>query len=159
MSQSEEDLREILWTKLQAIRGSYSDPESLRTLLKQWEEDACTKYQHIVDELIGERASNYWRSISAREGAGVEDLVRTQWEPWTEGEFSIEKTQDGVKVFCTKCPISDGYRLIGREDYGYLFHCAEDAHIVAGFNPKIVFKRTKTLMEGDDCCDFYYSMK
>ncbi|MFW9789019.1 MAG: L-2-amino-thiazoline-4-carboxylic acid hydrolase, partial [Candidatus Thorarchaeota archaeon] len=37
--------------------------------------------------------------------------------------------------------------------------CNEDEHIVAGFNPSIKFSRTKTLMEGHDCCDHCYVMK
>ncbi len=151
--------QKLLWARLQEIRGSYNDTERLRDLLDKWEEDFGTKYQKIVDELIANAACQYWRSISAREGTTIDDLMRTQWEPWTEGEFTIEKTEDGVQIHCTKCPMADSYRAIGRVDYGVQFHCNEDEHIVAGYNPRIVFTRTKTLMEGDDCCDHRYSLR
>lgn len=40
----------------------------------------------------------------------------------------------------------------------YIF-CAGDPYIVEGFNPKMGFKRTKTLTLGDDCCDHFYYYK
>jgi hypothetical protein len=76
------------------------------------------------------------------------------------GEFTVEKTDTGgVQFHATKCPLADVYRSIGKESYGFLFHCVTDPHIVAGFNPAIDFRRTKTLMEGHEECDHYYEMK
>jgi len=37
--------------------------------------------------------------------------------------------------------------------------CQNDFYIAEGFNSKIGLKRTKTLMEGHDCCDHFYYMK
>ncbi|MHA2065889.1 MAG: L-2-amino-thiazoline-4-carboxylic acid hydrolase [Candidatus Thorarchaeota archaeon] len=159
MSQDDKALREQLWERLQEIGGSYKDHERLRTLLDQWEEDFGVEYQHIIDDLIAERARQYWRRMSSLEGNTLEDLVRTMWKPWTEGEFTFELTGDVLQIQCTKCPIAEGYRAIRREQYGVLFHCNEDSHIAAGFNPNIEFSCTKTLMEGDEYCNHCYSLR
>lgn len=159
MNKEVESLRATLWRRLQEVRGSYEDTEKLKTLLEKWEEDFGPEHQDLVDEMIAEASGNYWREVSAREGKSVDDLIRTQWMPWTEGAFTIEKIPDGIQIYCTKCPMADAYKAIDRVDYGLRFHCAEDANIVTGYNPSIKFDRTKTLMEGDDCCNHRYTMK
>ncbi|MCP4727110.1 MAG: L-2-amino-thiazoline-4-carboxylic acid hydrolase, partial [bacterium] len=37
--------------------------------------------------------------------------------------------------------------------------CCRDFAFQDGFNPKIELVRTKTIMEGDDICDFCYKLK
>jgi len=44
---------------------------------------------------------------------------------------------------------------LGAEDIG-VWICEADGPIAAAFNPRIRFQRTKTLMEGNDCCDHVY---
>jgi len=97
--------------------------------------------------------------MSSREGKTLDDLVRTLWKTWDEGEYRIEKVSDGVQVYVTNCPMVEAFRSIGRADLGVQFFCNEDDHIVEGFNPSIKFTRTKTLMEGDDCCNHCYTLK
>ena len=159
MSKDADNFRATLWKRLQEVRGCYKDPEQLKTLIEKWEVDFGPEHQQLVDEMIAEASSNYWREVSAREGKSVDDLIRTQWMPWTEGTFTIEKIPDGIQIFCTKCPMADAYKSIGRVDYGLRFHCAEDANVATAYNPSIKFERTKTLMEGDDCCDHRYTLK
>ena len=48
---------------------------------------------------------------------------------------------------------------VGATDWGFEFFCKMDPPIIEGFNPNIQFRRTKTLMEGDECCNHYYTMK
>jgi hypothetical protein len=36
--------------------------------------------------------------------------------------------------------------------------CMGDYAVVEGFNPKISFKRPKTLMAGDDMCHFIFEL-
>jgi hypothetical protein len=55
--------------------------------------------------------------------------------------------------------MADTFKAIEKVDLGVQFFCNEDAFIVEGYNPAIKFHRTKTLMEGDDCCDHRYTMK
>ena len=41
----------------------------------------------------------------------------------------------------------------------YLYMCLSDYSIIEGYNPDIGFKRSKTIMQGDDYCDHCYFWK
>jgi predicted ArsR family transcriptional regulator len=112
-----------------------------------------------VSETIAEATREQWAGIAqeARDNR-IEDLVQALWEPLREMgfEFTVEQQKDGVQMRCTRCPLSDQAHEVEATKWGYHLYCATDPHIVAGFNPQIGFRRTKTLMEGDDCCDHFY---
>jgi len=54
------------------------------------------------------------------------------------------------------CARADIYREWEAEDIGYLVECKGDFAAVAAQHPNLRLERTKTLMEGDDCCDFKF---
>ena len=73
-----------------------------------------------------------------------------------------EATPTRYAVNVTRCRYAEMYREHGLEEFGFLLSCGRDMALVEGFNPKIRFTRTKTIMEGEDFCDFvffYGSMK
>ncbi len=55
----------------------------------------------------------------------------------------------------TYCLWADVFRQLGAPKIG-LWICQGDESAIRAFNPNIVFKRTKTLMEGHDCCNHVY---
>jgi predicted ArsR family transcriptional regulator len=116
-----------------------------------------------LDETIAESTREQWAGIAREvEDNGIEGLIQALWEPLREMgfEFSVERQTDGVQMRCTRCPLSDQAHEVGATKWGYHLYCATDPHIVAGFNPRIGFRRSRTLMEGDDCCDhFYYDLE
>ena len=91
----------------------------------------------------------------------IEDLINVLWEPLrSKGyEFTVEHSDKGVQMKCTVCPFAALYKNLGGAEWGYHLYCAADEYLVEGFNPAIGFNRTKTLMEGHDCCDHFYFMK
>lgn len=54
------------------------------------------------------------------------------------------------------CIIAETWREWGAEDIGYLICCGPDFTTVAALHPNLSLERTKTLMQGDDCCDFKF---
>ena len=54
------------------------------------------------------------------------------------------------------CVLADTWREWGAEDIGYLVCCAPDFAFVPAQHPNLRLERTKTLMQGDDCCDFKF---
>ncbi|MFW9916755.1 MAG: L-2-amino-thiazoline-4-carboxylic acid hydrolase [Candidatus Thorarchaeota archaeon] len=157
---------EQIWKKIKGIRGMWREPEKLKAFLAEWEEfgpEFGPDYNERASKLVGHHTRIAWASLAAElKDNSIEDLLQTLWESFREvgGEFTVDKTDTGaVEIHVTKCPLADAYRSIGKESYGFLFHCVTDPHIVAGFNPEIDFRRTKTLMEGHEECDHYYEMK
>lgn len=57
----------------------------------------------------------------------------------------------------TRCMWADIFRELGEPELGAVF-CAGDEPAVKAFNPKLAFRRTKVLMQGDDCCDHVFSV-
>lgn len=146
-----------LWKRIQEIRANFRDPERLKMLVTQWEEDFDDETRDHAKKLMGERAHQYWASL-AKKGDTFDRFLKLSWESWTDGKFTIERKEQEAQIHCTGCPMADAYRAIGRSDLGHYFHCDEDVHMVHGFNRDIEFRRTKTLMD-DDCCDHFYAVK
>ncbi len=71
----------------------------------------------------------------------------------------IEASPNRLLMNITKCRYVDVYKELGMHDFGYLLSCGRDFAMIRGFNPKIKFTRTKTIMEGDDHCDFVFELE
>ena len=54
------------------------------------------------------------------------------------------------------CLWADTWREWGAEDIGYLICCKPDFALIKAMHPNLRLERTKTLMQGDDCCDFKF---
>jgi predicted ArsR family transcriptional regulator len=117
----------------------------------------------IVAKERGKKVQENWRRIAKEHGRNdIEGIKQTLWQWVAEAGFEfieIETEEDGTQFHVTKCPLADMARELGAEDWGVTCYCADDPHIVAGFNPDIGFRRTKTLMEGDPYCDQFYFLK
>ncbi len=68
-------------------------------------------------------------------------------------EFT-QSTPACLKMNVTSCKYADMYRSLGLEDLGSMLSCERDASLFEGFNSSIRFTRTKTILNGEDCCDF-----
>ena len=54
------------------------------------------------------------------------------------------------------CLWADTWREWGAEDIGYLVCYASDFATIPAQHPNLRLERTKTCMQGDDCCDFKF---
>jgi fumarate reductase iron-sulfur subunit len=116
----------------------------------------------VVDVVLRERSlkvQKQWQEIARNHGKNdIEGLKETLWA-WVQDagfEFTYSETEDGTQFNVTRCPLAEIARSVDAADWGYTCFCADDEHIVKGFNPEMKFNRTKTLMEGHDCCTHLY---
>ena len=65
----------------------------------------------------------------------------------------IEKTDNVYEIKVTECLMAEVFREADAADIGYAVICSGDEATCQGFNPKIKLTRTKTLMQGDECCN------
>lgn len=104
-----------------------------------------------------------WEMFGELHGVNdLEELVHVVWEHYAKSggfEFTVENKDEGIQIYCTKCPLADMAVAIGEAEWGYKFYCATDPIMVEAFNPNIGFKRTKTIMEGHECCNHFYYYK
>jgi predicted ArsR family transcriptional regulator len=96
--------------------------------------------------------------IRANKENDIQGLVNFLWEPLRqEGfEFTSNWNELGCQMKVTRCPIAEIARALKVEKWGFIFYCWSDEAICEGYNPEIRFRRTKTLMEGDEYCDHFY---
>ena len=65
----------------------------------------------------------------------------------------VEDTPQAIEVKVTECLWAKTFREMGAADIGYSLICYRDYADCQGFNPNITLTRSKTLMQGDDCCN------
>ena len=130
----------------------------IRTLQKRFGDEV---YQ-IIAKQNGENAFAEWKSISEKSGNNsIDDLIKYLWEPLKKDgfEYEVEKTELGIQMKCTHCSFYDMAKHFGVTDEAFYMICEADPYITEGFNSEIGLKRTKTLMQGHDCCDHFYYLK
>jgi hypothetical protein len=95
--------------------------------------------------------------LEQRDLDSVMELLWDQMVPGTE--FTVEERSSKVlRLRVRKCLFADEMRRLGAADIGDAFYCSYDHGFCRGLNPAIRFTRTKTLMNGDECCDHTYEM-
>lgn len=94
--------------------------------------------------------------LAKRDLGAVKDLL---WDKLEPGKYQIEKLEDtptALKYRVHTCPWAEAYREAKGEEIGFAVSCCWDFGFCQGLNPAIKFTRTKTLMQGDDCCNHSY---
>lgn len=116
----------------------------------------------VAEDANNRNASTIFRTMDIREeDRTIEKLIEVLWEPMKKIglEYTCKKENNGFQMKCTYCPLAEHYIKLGAAEWGYALHCACDAAIVEGFSGKIGFGRSRTLMEGHECCDHFYYIK
>jgi len=136
--------------------------KEMASLIRAYKEAFGEAAYQVAVKHSGEKAFAEWKEIAdLRESNTIQDLIELLWKPLQkEGfEFTISETNEGVHATCTKCALHDLAQYLGITEEGFYMFCESDPYIVEGFNPNIGLKRTKTLMQGHECCDFFYYRK
>jgi hypothetical protein len=66
----------------------------------------------------------------------------------------IEHTPTSYEIRITECLWAQTFRESSAVDLGFATICYGDEAMATGFDPRLKLTRTKTLMNGDDCCHF-----
>ena len=96
-------------------------------------------------------------------GNSLNDLLKVVKEVWAkDGTLEIKNlnlSENSLKFDVTRCGYAEMYERLGIKKLGVLLSCCRDFAFVDGFNPELRIVRTKTIMEGNDICDFCYVLK
>jgi hypothetical protein len=68
----------------------------------------------------------------------------------------VEDTDKAIENRVTECLFAKTLRDADAADIGYAYFCYGDFAMARAYNPKLRLIRTKTLMQGDDCCNHRY---
>ena len=125
------------------------------------------KAHEIISEWAERRVVNGIRAHLKEEGISIsnfeefKDYEKKMWEsPRVKRThtYSITKnTPNSVTYTVTECIWAETFKSLEATDLGYLMMCQTDFASAKVYNPKITLTRSKTIMNGDDCCDFTYT--
>lgn len=125
--------------------------EKAHEVFSDWAENESVE---SVRELIRKREE----PIEAFEEVKVlmREWIRDINENNLEDVSITEETATSSTCMVDACIHAKVFRDIDAADIGYLLYCKHDFAAAPAIHPKVALKRTKTLMEGDEFCDFVY---
>jgi hypothetical protein len=118
--------------------------------------------QAILDEAISKAAVDAGKSFAAKTEGGADLLTFQALQSlWTKDDaLQVEIVRADATHFdynVKRCRYAETYREMGLGKIGHLLSCNRDGVFCQGYNPDIKLKRTQTLMQGADHCDFRYT--
>lgn len=121
--------------------------EALRILARAIEKDAIRS---------GKELAEFYKGNTMKELAS---LIKEVWCKEEAMEIEILRESDSEFHFnVTRCKYAQIYRDIDEMELGKCLSCNRDFPFILGFNPDISLERSKTIMDGNDICDFRYSL-
>jgi predicted hydrocarbon binding protein len=118
----------------------------------------------VAADVIQNLAREAGRQMAKLRGANtISELVLIVKEIWSEDKALeveyLEESDSTLYFNVTHCRFVDLYGRLGLKEFGYYFSCNRDRAFIQGFNPQIKLKRTKTIMEGAQFCNFRFELE
>ncbi len=153
------DLSQIGMLVQREIEARIAGPLIKAFMAEIGEERALAIAQEVIVGLARESGKEL-RELT--EGGSLEDFAKGTAR-WSKDDAVtadlLEFTPEKLSMNTTRCRYVEMYRELGMPELGFALSCARDFAMVQGFNPKIELRRTQTLMEGADHCDFRFSLE
>ena len=169
-----ETFKEVL--PLQDGRDKFDTPMDREITIKQWKKNRHIKYIGILKNL--EKEIGKEKLLGLLQRASYEENVQlgkqlsnriTSLEVFADpfrSESSnlskiivreiVEDTENAFEIRVTGCVDEIIFREANALELGYACVCHADFGLPEGINPKLKLIRTKTLMQGHDCCNHRY---
>jgi hypothetical protein len=153
------DLTQVSILARREIEARILSPVMKAMIQEMGKERALAVLRPIIQSLARESGVQVAKLLG---GNTLEDFARSL-SLWTREDALriqvLEQSKSRYRFNVTRCRYAEMYKELGISEYGVLLSCGRDSAMVEGFNPRIKFTRTRTLMEGADHCDFCYEEK
>ena len=115
----------------------------------------------IAKEVVREDAILSGKTLAEEySGNSMAELSKIAKEVWAKDNAleikMIKETEKELFFDVSHCGYVGIYEKLGVQKLGCILSCMRDYYFLEGFNPRITLRRTKTIMEGGDYCDFRY---
>ena len=151
----------VAYDKLTLLERRILEAQAIAPVIRAFTEvvgiDAAKEVLQRVNEDLGRESGCQLAGIPGDNSltALAEEIANWGEDGSLEGEI-VEETDRTYVVNVTRCKFAEKYDELGVRDLGYALSCCRDMTFVEGYNPKIKLRRTQTIMEGGECCDFHY---
>ncbi len=128
------------------------------------EEIGFDKTIEVAKKVIRKDAIESGKNLAQEySGNSVRELTKIVKEVWAKDDamkIQIIRENDNELFFdVTYCGYAQMYEDMGIKELGFILSCSRDFPFMEGFNSEIELTRTKTIMEGAECCDFRYKKR
>lgn len=124
--------------------------------LAKWRDEVARDWAKSLPD----QTSNIERFVAFNKGQlnPIGDAIDFQW---LEGESVFDgKPAERIEFNITGCRFAQLFRELGEPELGFALLCAFDGNVADEFGKgDVEFKRTQTIMQGANHCDFRYKLK
>ncbi len=115
----------------------------------------------VIDAIVWTSCRQDWEENGrkSKEGNSLDVFLKELWEPLRGLGFRFTSRREGrsVRFTVTRCPLAEEGRKLKIDTWLYHLACLTDEPSVTGWNPRVKFTRTQTLMQGHAVCDHCYT--
>jgi hypothetical protein len=119
--------------------------ESMMDILRKWGDNRGVEMAEKLKKSNFSDFKEYWKSTAA-----------SDYFQHTTTTSYPEETDTVLQCEITECLWAKTFQDLNAAELGKIMVCDPDIPMASAMNPKIKLVRTKTLMEGHDCCDHRY---
>ena len=116
----------------------------------------------LVRKAIGPIYRRYGEAWWEQAAGDFGQVLSTSFRRFASGEALdyrvVEQTPETFAVDVTGCRYAKFYQELGEPELGFLLTCGADFSLADGF-AGVELKRTRTIMQGADHCDFRFKLK
>jgi len=99
-------------------------------------------------------------AAAAEGGTSLQSFIALSglWQAEDALKIEVREQTDQAYAFdVVRCRYAEMYRAMGLGEIGHLLSCQRDGSFCEGYDPKLKFTRTQTIMQGAGHCDFRYT--
>ena len=128
------------------------------------EEIGSDRTIEVAQKVISKDAIESGKKLAQEySGNTMSELTKIVKEVWAKDDAMkikiIRENENKLFFDVTYCGYAQMYEKMGIKELGFIFSCSRDFPFMEGFNAEIELTRTKTIMEGAECCDFRYKKR
>ena len=117
--------------------------------------------QAIGDAVRRSSVAQAQRFAAATEGGtSLQSFIALSglWQAEDALKIEVREQTDQTYAFdVVRCRYAEMYQAMGLGEIGHLLSCQRDGTFCEGYDPKLTFTRTQTIMQGAGHCDFRYT--
>jgi fumarate reductase iron-sulfur subunit len=153
------DLGQISLLARREIEARIAGPLIKAFMEKFGKEKTFEVVEGVIKSLASESGAQLAKMVG---GNSLEHFAKTvEIMSRDDALVQVVLEQDEKKFYtnCTRCRFAEMYKQLGMPELGFLLSCGRDFAMTKGFNPKLTLKRTQTIMEGAEYCDFRFHLE
>jgi len=131
----------------------------LTTAIRFLEKEYGEGVLELLSNWKAEKTRERWRVLAEETGRDDPEYLFRLFSDEVHDYEIVRKSRNALEVKVHSCAHVDSFMELNSTDVGMKMICMGDYAVVEGFNPKISFKRPKTLMAGDEMCHFIFELE